>query len=71
MSSLVFFNMSFHNTEFEILHQKVDEEGWLALVGITGLLAFIAVALLTHLFSFHVYLSKCPTFYLALTPLVQ
>ncbi|XP_067651681.1 palmitoyltransferase ZDHHC11-like [Haliotis asinina] len=46
-----------HSTaEFQILHQTVGKEGWLALVGITGVLALIAVALLAHLFSFHVYL---------------
>ena len=44
--------------EMKVFHQTVIHEGWLALVGIMFSLAIIGMALLTHLFGFHCYLSK-------------
>ncbi|KAJ8302780.1 hypothetical protein KUTeg_019176 [Tegillarca granosa] len=43
--------------KFQIVHQPVIDEGWLALISITGLLLLCALILLVHLFLFHIYLN--------------
>ncbi|XP_064611907.1 palmitoyltransferase ZDHHC1-like [Liolophura sinensis] len=49
-------NSSVSSPEFLILYQPVEDEGWLALIAIIGILSFIGLGLLIHLFCFHIYL---------------
>ena len=41
---------------FTVFHFEVMDEIWLFLVGLTGILALVAIGLLGHLYGFHVYL---------------
>ena len=43
---------------FQVMYQDVEKEGFLALLGITGVILLLALGLLIHLFAFHCYLSK-------------
>ena len=54
----VFLTLFLLFSVFEILYQPVSDVAWLCVLGITAVLALIAVGLLAHLLGFHIYLSK-------------
>jgi len=51
-------NASHTSADIQIVYQSVPHEAWLVLLGVYFILGAIAVALVAHLFGFHVYLSE-------------
>lgn len=49
---------AYEDADFKIFHVAVPHIGWLILLAVYFVLGCIAVALVAHLFGFHIYLSK-------------